>query len=432
MRANLGRFLGMGVILAEGDEHKLQRRNLMPAFAFRHVKDLYRVIWQKTCEGVQAMVKQIEADAAKESATPLATAHPETEAVDNGRTSRTGLIEASSWNSRISLDVIGVCGMGCDFGAIDDPNNTLSKIYGLLMRPSSQAQLLGLLRLFFPGWLVSHLPIKINGDVAEAAKTIRRVCRDLIRKKKEKLARKEPADPDILSVALESGAFTEEDLVDQLMTFLAAGHETTASSTTWAIYMLSRYPDVQRRLREEVRAKLPSIDDSSATVTSLDIDRMPYLQAVCSECLRYFPPVPVTLREAAVNTSIQGIPVAKGTSITLGMSATNKDPAMWGPDAMVFNPDRWLPKHEGDAAAAKGGATSNYAFMSFLHGPRGCIAQAFARAELACLLACWVGRLELVLQNPEEMDESKVKMKDAITVRPAKGLHLKVTVLDGW
>lgn len=436
MRYGLGRLLGIGVLLAEGEEHKFQRKNLMPAFAFRHIKDLYQVFWEKSREGVQAMVEQIELDAAKEptspSTTTTTTSDPEKDALMRDTTSKAGHLEVGTWASRITLDIIGVAGLGRDFGAIADPSNKLFTTYNMIFKPSRQAQILGLLGLIFPMWIVSRIPVKRNGDVAEAAKTIRDVCHELIREKKEKLARKELTDVDILSVALESGGFTDENLVDQLMTFLAAGHETTASSMTWAIYMLCRYPEVQRRLREEIRSKLPSIDDASATITSLDIDHMPYLNAVCSEVLRYFSPVPMTLREAAVDTTIQGHKVPKGTRIILGVTANNKDPALWGADAMTFNPDRWMPKHEGDKKAASGGATSNYAFMTFLHGPRSCIGQAFAKAEFACLLASWVGKMEFELQNPEEMDESKIEIKSNVTARPAKGMHVKVKVLDGW
>ena len=92
---------------------------------------------------------------------------------------------------------------------------------------------------------------------------------------------------DILSVALESGGFTDENLIDQLMTFLAAGHETTASAMTWAAYLLAKHPEVQTRLRAEIRENLPSISDTDTTVSSVDIDRLPYLTAVCNEVLRY-------------------------------------------------------------------------------------------------------------------------------------------------
>ena len=418
VRWMLGRILGVGILLAEGDEHKAQRRKLSPAFAFRHIKDLYPVFWTKSQEGVQAMTKQILQD---KQANRVGS---------DGAT----VMEVGSWASRVTLDIIGVAGLGHDFGAIKNPENKLNQTYQHLFKPSKQQQTLNLLNMLVSPRVVGLLPIKRNEDMASAAQFIRATCASLIKEKKEKLARKELGDVDILSVALESGGFTDENLVDQLMTFLAAGHETTASSMTWAVYLLSKHPEVQSRLRAEIRERLPPITDNDAdsAISSVDIDHMPYLTAVCNEVLRYFSPVPLTLRVAARDTEIQGQFVPKGTSIILTPWAINKSESMWGPDARVFNPERWLPKYDGDKRAASGGATSNYAFLSFLHGPRSCIGQSFAKAEFACLLASWIGRFEFELENKEEADEKNLKIRAGVTARPTHGLFVRARVVEGW
>ncbi|KAI3332199.1 cytochrome P450 [Xylariaceae sp. AK1471] len=420
LRYNIGRILGVGVLLAEGDQHRLQRKNLMPAFAFRHIKDLYPIFWAKTREVVQAMTKDILADAAKQ---PTSS--------DPEKAGKSAIIEVGNWASRVTLDIIGLAGLGHDFGAIVDQNSELNETYRSLFTPNRQAQILGLLGQFVPDWFLAQLPVKRNGDVKAASQYIRSVCRGLIQEKKQKLAHKEAAGHDILSVALESGGFSDEELVDQLMTFLAAGHETTASSMTWAIYMLARFPKIQERLRQEVREKLPSVD-SDTDITSLDIDHMPYLNAVSNEVLRYYAPVPVTIRETAQETDIIGHRIPKGVRVVLAPWATNFDKTLWGPDAHEFNPDRWLPTGADDKRAASGGASSNYAFMTFLHGPRSCIGQAFAKAEFAIILAGWVGRFAFELKNKEEMDEKNVLIKGGLTARPTKGMYVHATVVDGW
>ncbi|KAI1416795.1 cytochrome P450 [Hypoxylon sp. FL1857] len=420
IRFGLSRILGVGILLAEGDEHRTQRKNLMPAFAFRHVKDLYPEFWGKGREVVQAMTKAILADAQNAASIQ-----------DPEKAKKTAVIDVGGWASRVTLDIIGLSGLGKDFGAIKNPNAELSETYRRVFKPSRQAQILALLGLLIPDWIIGRIPVRRNHDINESARTIRNVCRDLIREKKEKLERKELKDRDILSVALESGVFTEDNLVDQLMTFLAAGHETTATAMTWAIYMLSKNPEVQNRLRAEIREKLPPID-SDREVTSQEIDQMPYLNAVCSEVLRYYSPVPLTLREAAVDTTIQGHKVPKGTTIILCPWATNFDKTLWGPDAHEFNPERWIPKGPEDKKAASGGATSNYAFMTFLHGPRSCIGLQFAKAEFACLLATWIGRFEFALKNKEDEDEKNLAIKGGITARPERGMYVYATVVDGW
>lgn len=217
MRFGLGRILGIGLLLAEGDEHRMQRKNLMPAFAFRHVKDLYPVFWDKAREGVLAMREQILLDAAKEPVTSATAGEGGGEVETKQLGPNEAFMEVGSWASRITLDIIGVAGLGRDFGAIADPTNKLFATYNLVFKPSRGARLLDMLGLILPGWFVTRLPTRRNEDINAAAQTIRATCRELIREKKEKLSRKELTDVDILSVALESGGFSEENLVDQLM-----------------------------------------------------------------------------------------------------------------------------------------------------------------------------------------------------------------------
>ncbi|PNH43027.1 hypothetical protein VD0004_g4350 [Verticillium dahliae] len=405
IRWSLGRILGVGVLLAEGDEHRFQRKNLMPAFAFRHVKDLYPVFWNKAREGVAALSEHVS----KAAAAPDST----------GST----VVEISGWASRVTLDIIGIAGLGRDFGAVRDPNNPLTKTYESVFKPNKQAQILAILGLLLPGPIVSALPLKRNGDIAEASAVIRATCRELIQEKKANKTR----STDILSVALESGAFTDDNLVDQMMTFLAAGHETTASAMTWAIYLLCLHPDVQSRLRDEVRRNLPSPNDAGTSVSAPDIDRLPYLSAVCAEVLRYYAPVPMTLREAVRDTTVDGVHVPRGTRIMLCPWSVNKDVSLWGPDASSFRPERWL-----GAGSGSGGASSNFAYMTFLHGPRSCIGQGFAKAEFACILAGWIGRFEFGLANRDEYDEKKLEIKGGVTARPAKGLRVHTRVVPGW
>lgn len=391
-------ILGVGLLLAEGDDHKFQRKGLAPAFAFRHIKELYPVFWAKSREMVET-IERVE----------LVEKAPNVQ------------IEIGGWASRAALDIIGVGGMGQDFNSLADPNTELNRNYRKVFAPSRQAQILGLLQFFIPSWLIRMLPLKRNDDVMAASMIARSTARHLVRQKKEKLARKEKMDPDIISIALESGVFSEDKLVDNMMTFLAAGHETTASALTWATFLLCQNPDVQTRLREEIHQHIGSLDDK---VDNTTIDNMPYLHAVCQEVLRTYAPVPVTMREAVANTSLLGHYIPKGTVIMLCVWAVNFSKDLWGPDAHEFNPDRWMKPGQ----ANSGGASSNYAFLTFLHGPRSCIGQRFALAEMACLLAAFVGRFEFKMSYPDE----EMVVKGGITARPKDGLRLDIKVVDGW
>ncbi|KAI4772493.1 cytochrome P450 monooxygenase [Aureobasidium sp. EXF-8846] len=225
---------------------------------------------------------------------------------------------------------------------------------------------------------------------------------------------------DILSVAMQSGGFTDHQIVDQLLTFLAAGHETTATAMTWAVYVLGKFPDVQKKLREELRASdLPDIRDTTAQITPEQIEQISYLHAVTNEVLRYYCPVPMTLRVAAKDVVLSGQLIPEGTTVITPLIAANHNSKMWSEDPKVFNPERWM----GPGRANTGGAESNYSNMSFSHGPRGCIGASFAKAEFACLLAAWVLGFETTLVDPN----MKTDVTGGIIRRIKGGLRVKVT-----
>ncbi|KHJ32070.1 putative cytochrome p450 [Erysiphe necator] len=423
----LSRLLGVGLLLAEGDEHKIQRRNLLPAFSYRHIKDLYPIFWEKAVEVTEAITFQVKAGGINFDELPeyqkevtRETKISETEAV----------IEISEWASRATLDIIGIAGIGQDFKSIEDSNAPLSQTYRTVFKPSRQGRYLALLNNFFPGWLVKRIPVKRNVEIESATALIRDTCRKRIQMKKIKLQEGKLNDYDILGVALKSGGFSEENLIDQMMTFLAAGHETTSNALSWAIYLLCVNPSCQTRLRAEIHANLPS-PKSQTSISSSSIEGLSYLNAVCSEVLRYYPSVAITMRVAIHDTSILGHKIPKGTRVIIVPWATNKSEELWGPDAKKFKPERWLPS-DTNPHPANGGAASNYSFLTFLHGPRGCIGQGFARAEFACLLASIIGRFEFSLNDQRESIESNLIIKGGVTAKLAEGLFVKTKIVDGW
>lgn len=407
VRHLLTTLLGNGLLVAEGDEHKHQRKSLMPAFSFRHIKDLYPEFWAKTQEGVNAMTEEMGEK-------------------------QEGEFEALEWASRQTLDVIGVAAIGRDFGAIQDDKSKLVNTYRKIFHPSTSGRIIGLLSTVIPLQILDYLPVKRNDNVRLAVRAIRKHCQDVIEEKRAEAKEGIEGKLSILSVSLESG-LDDEQLINQLMTFLAAGHETTATSMAWAIYMLCCHPEMQDKLRAEVREHLGTLDRD---ITNSDIDRMPYLQAFISEIIRYWSPVPTFVRDAPRDTTVLNQLVPANTRFIISTWATNLDSNLWGDDADTFRPERWLALGEDDAAdrkaVASGGAVSNFAMLSFSHGPRSCIGSSFARAEFACLLAGWVGRFEFELVNKESMDREKLEVRTGITARPADGVQVIAKVIPGF
>lgn len=405
-----GELLGRGLVLTDGDEHKRQRKMLLPSFASKHIKALYPVYWSKAKEVTAKLTAIARSDASGEGAA----------------------VEIGEWASRAALDVITLAALGLDFGAIKDPQTPLNRTYRMVFEPTRMFQFFSLLKLVIPSWIVHRIPLKRNLEVMKAVRDIKETCRQLVRSKRAEIASEKPPRKDLLSLVLQSENLTEGEAVDQMMTFLAAGHETVSVAITWAIYMLCKYPEYQSRLRAEVRELLPSPDvELSDGETPADLDRAVQLTAFCNEVLRYWPPIPLTAREAAEDTTLCGQFIPKGTKIILTIVGTNRDERLWGKDAREFRPERWLTA-EGKLDAT-GGAVSKYANMTFNHGPRMCIGQGFARAEMAYILAAWIGRFEFALVNEADRDESKIKISGGgFSAKPADGLWVKMRAVDGW
>lgn len=224
LAAGLARIVGWGVLLTEGHEHKMQRKNLTPAFSYRHIKDLYPVFWDKSREMILGIDKDLKQqnDGSK---------------VRNEK-GQSNTIQVDAWASRATLDIIGAAGIGRSFNAIEDENSDLYQTYQVIFLQDWQTRLIGLLNLLVPFWVTRMMPIPRNIKVERARRYLSKVCLDLLAEKKSRIAAaKEKGDSDeeaggkdILTVALKSGGFTDDQIVDQLLTFLAAGHETVRTS----------------------------------------------------------------------------------------------------------------------------------------------------------------------------------------------------------
>ena len=134
----LGKILGVGVFLAEGDEHKKQRKDLMPAFAFRHIKELYPIFWSKSGELVSALISH------------SGTGHRDGD-------SWGASVDVKDWASRATLDIIGLAGLGRDFDAIKDPENELIRTYKKIFSADRRSQIHAALFMIAP-WLMRALP----------------------------------------------------------------------------------------------------------------------------------------------------------------------------------------------------------------------------------------------------------------------------------
>jgi unspecific monooxygenase len=241
------------------------------------------------------------------------------------------------------------------------------------------------------------------GYLARRRETIDGLLLDEIRARR---GRPDPAASDILHVLLtatdEAGEqLSDAEIRDELMMLLFAGHETTASALTWALYCVHQGPEVLDRLRRELAAVEEDADP-------LVIARLPYLNAVCQETLRLYPGavgVPKVLRAPL---EVMGRRFEPGTQLVPCFYLTHRRPDLY-PEPLRFRPERFLDRQY-----------SAYEYLPFGAGPRRCIGMAFAQFEMKVVLATILSRWTLALRRRGPM----APVRRGVFAGPPPGMRL--------
>lgn len=283
------------------------------------------------------------------------------------------------------------------------------------------------LSFLLPGWLFERLPLKTK-TLQEASAFIRAKCAACIEKARQPIQNERKASSHaetICRVALDSNAFSDHNLADQLMTILAAGHSTSQTALSSTAALLCHNQEIQHRLRTEI-AQLLSASGSESDDTIAKLVQFPYLQAVCHESLRLFPPVTTVRRRSTRSTTLLGYSIPKHTLLVVSPWIVHRDPMHWGPDACEFQPARWLDDATGGISEslhlnARGGSTGKYSFLTFTHGPRSCIGQVFASTELAISVAVLVSKFQL------KMGEKAPIWENETVSKPIEGVEVVLT-----
>lgn len=322
----------------------------------------------------------------------------------DGAKSRT--FEALEWLNRTTLDIIGQAAFGDDINSLDHPERPLREAYRLVFSFDVGSHMMHGLQAFFPA--SKSIPSKMNKDM-EASRSI--ITKEANRIVESKYQEANLDAKDIMSRIVRDNEAAKgtgnqlsfERMRDQVMTFLGAGHDTTATGVAWTLHLLARHPEVQSKLRNEIKEYFPDFFDLDFRKSiveqcdNYDVDQLPYLDNVCKESLRYIPPIPMTVRELKDDDWLGGYFVPKGTTVYVLANTINRLPQYWGDQANVFDPDRWdtLPSTY----------TSN-AYMTFLQGTRGCIGRKFAETEMKVIMCCLLSLFEfkprLDMEDPAE------------------------------
>jgi len=425
----LGVLAGYGLLTHEGKDHADLRRFMNNAFAFKHIEQQFEA-YNRHIDGLLDVFR--------------------TSIAKSGNPEEQGsVIEVTRPVNACLLDIICSTGFGYETDHLHNPEETLGKSYeiganmqnGVNMAalmlitslPGGNAFLRYITTHFWATWVLQKLSDNLGifgfGVISRLALftthmyRINTVAQDMLDTKLAESKKLMAAGDtqggkiDVLSLLVKASVdpsssykMDAQQIQAQVLTFLGAGHETTASGMAWVLWELAKNQRVQKKLRTECQELLMRVEHPQYQ----DIKHLTYLDAVINEILRLRPPTPATARTAAEDCTIDGIFIPKGTMVYIPNRVVNTDTKFWGEDAMEFRPERWenLPE----------GYSSTFSMLTFIAGAHHCIGERMARNEMKAVLCALCANFEF---SPKNVDQT-VKVAAAITMKPDGGLELLV------
>ncbi|KAJ7600569.1 cytochrome P450 [Mycena floridula] len=402
-RITMANLFGKGILWAEGDMHRRQRKALTPAFSAASIRKLTPVFYDASYKLKHAWDALIDASS------------------DNK-----AIIEVQQWMSNVALDSVGIGGFSHDFGALDGKESLIATSLAsfgkkITTRPPIIYKLTGLLAPVMP--YLMNLPIGPMKRVGELKVSLSLVGQDLLqRMRREKGLDSSNYDGEnsVIGVLIKSEsadttvAMTQTEIRAQVNTMIIAGYITTSISLTWALINLCKYQDKQEKLRKEL-AMFGATDPTYDQLMSGS--ELPYLDAIVHEVLRLHPPLAMTLRDAAENDIlplagpittrtgqvISQVAIAKGSVIGVPIRAINTFETFWGPDAKEFRPERWLNEKGSESLRFKE-IQGHRHLLTFTSGARECIGKQFALAEFKAVLVVLIRHYQFELPNGPETE----------------------------
>ncbi|KAH8985443.1 cytochrome P450 [Lactarius hatsudake] len=383
---------GPSLFATSGAQHRMQRKLLNPAFNIKHMRYMTPIFHRIT--------KQL-----RENLWSIVSNGPEE-------------INVAEWMGRLALELIGQAGLGYSFGVFEGRDDEYSRALREWIPTSSS---LAVPRNLFPyvdgifhpsvlKFLGRTMPWPKLNHLIDLAETLNSKSRDIHEAKKRLLELGDDATVkqvgdgnDIISLLMrarlaepEDIQLSEEELVAQMAVFLIAGTDTTSSALSRILHLLSLHPDVQDKLRKELK----EAQEDNEELTHDQLVSLPFLEAVCRETLRLYAPVPGVMRTTRSDVvlplstpildvdgrEVHEIFVPKNTNVFAQIYNLNRDPSIWGADAAEWKPERWLaPLPQSVADANIQGVYANT--MTFIGGTRGCIGFKFAQLEMKVVLS---------------------------------------------
>nr|WP_246754219.1 cytochrome P450 [Bradyrhizobium diazoefficiens] len=374
-RRILSSGLADGLLSVEGERWQTQRRMLAPLFAKRTVNSF-----------AAAMLNAAEQLA------------DEWTRLGNG-----AIIDAAAETTLITLNVLAVTifsdGIG---GDLNEFRSAMNAYFGLIGRIGA-LDLLG---------LPPAIPRFGGARLRRTMRYFESIIDEIIERRRRRMSASGSEQPgDLLSLLLRAldpstgQSMSPAEVRSNILTFLSAGHETTANALAWSIFLLSQSPEWRAQVQEEAERELDAPVDGVA-------ERLVVTRAVVEEALRLYPPIAALSRTARRADTFGDFDVKPGSLVVIAPYVLHRHRRLWDrPD--VFDPARFLPEARS--------AIPRFAYLPFGVGPRICIGSSFALQEATIVLAVLMRRFDLKL-----MPNARVWPMQKITLRPAPGLPMLV------
>ncbi|MDS0259415.1 cytochrome P450 [Haloarcula sp. S1CR25-12] len=357
----LSEIVGSGLLTSDGALWDRQRAAIQPAFYMDHIKRYADVMVERTA----------------------ATA----DRLDAGET-----VDVHAELTRTTLEILLDCMFGAD---IDFEERGLYDTVDAIqtpLQPNNQP-----VTLFAPDWLPVPMLRRAERARGELRETVTAILEDRRRTDEDRT--------DLLSMLLDSDtAMADEQVRDEMLTFLIAGHETTALTLTYTLDLLSRTPEAERRLHEELR----TVVDGRPTIE--DVFAFEYTEAVVKEAMRLYPPAYEIRREPSEPVVFGDFSVPEGSLLLLPVWVLHRDDRFWDAPEQ-FRPSRWL---DGESDRPE------FAYFPFGGGPRRCIGRQFAMTEAQLVLAT------LLDQWRFEREYDELELAAAVTLKPKTDVEMTV------
>ncbi|CAG7932978.1 unnamed protein product [Penicillium olsonii] len=318
--------------------------------------------------------------------------------------------------TRLTLDTIALCSMGTRFNSFyhDEMHPFVEAMVGLLAGSGSRA---------LKPALLNSLPTTENSKYWSDIEYLRNLARELVDSRKENpVEKKDLLNALILGRDPQTGqGMTDESIVDNMITFLIAGHETTSGMLSFLFYYLLKSPNAYKKAQEEVDRVI-----GKRKITVEDMSKLPYITAVMRETLRLKPtapmialhPNPTKNHEDPVTLGGGKYVLNKDETIALVLTKMHRDPKVYGPDADEFKPERMLDENFEKLP--------KNAWKPFGNGMRGCIGRPFAWQEALLVVAILLQNFNFQMDNPSY----DLRIKQTLTIKP-KDFHMRATLRDG-